>query len=653
MQFLVRVSYKTDFSYRRWELGYSVAKTMVEILGDYIIEDVCSDCLTFVTFIVEDINAKTCEERIRKAWELQWPGEENALNVMMVEYDDSEVSQVMRAVYTVYYGWDEYQKLCTEFVRSVPLVKDKNAFGVFREMSYLIAIDEGCGFQTMTSSFADLLYKLNVFEIDEVSQVDNEEEEDAKTQGEYYNYIVGEKDGNGRIASDSLVDMLWKKENTDIVIGIDITYFLGGDKNEELRKFLWNLQKVKNDYIFLFRIPVLSKTAFEDFCRIIDDILEIRTISIEPYDDFTLMEYCMDKLCVDGYSPSRDLFEVFLQRVHKEKMDGRFYGYETANKIVNELIWAKAKKDADAKYCGEEYDLENITKSDVIALSVEEEKKKSGFEELTELVGMEDIAKRMEEIVSQVLFAMKNDSMDRPCLHMRFVGAPGTGKTTVARIVGKIFKEKEILRKGDFFEYEARNLCGEYIGQTAPKTRSVCKDAYGSVLFIDEAYSLYTGENDRDYGQEAITTLIAEMENHRDDMVVIMAGYTDDMEKLMESNSGLRSRMPYVIEFKSYTKQQLAAIFMKMASKNFNCEEGLEERVNQFFLELEDSYINSKEFANARFVRNLYERSWSKAAIRMASTNESKMVLMKSDFEMAIQEKEFQEKLVHSKKIGF
>ena len=125
---------------------------------------------------------------------------------------------------------------------------------------------------------------------------------------------------------------------------------------------------------------------------------------------------------------------------------------------------------------------------------------------------------------------------------MRFVGSPGTGKTTVARIIGQILKQEGILRKGGFFEYKARDLVAEYIGQTAVKTSTICRDAYGSVLFLDEAYSLYEGSNyENDYGKEAITTLVSEMENHREDMLVIMAGYTDEMDHLMKANPGLRS----------------------------------------------------------------------------------------------------------------
>jgi SpoVK/Ycf46/Vps4 family AAA+-type ATPase len=274
---------------------------------------------------------------------------------------------------------------------------------------------------------------------------------------------------------------------------------------------------------------------------------------------------------------------------------------------------------------------------------------------LDKMVGGEAIRGRLEEIVSQIELAHKDKSMSAPCIHMRFVGNPGTGKTTVARIVGKILKEKGILRVGSFFEYAGRDFCGRYIGETAPKTSSICRDAYGSVLFIDEAYTLYRGEdNERDFGKEVLDTLIAEMENHRSDFVVIMAGYTDEMNQLMKGNAGLASRMPYVIEFPNFTRDQLFAIYRSMMEEKFAYSDDLLPAVKEYFDSLPDAFLTSKEFSNGRFVRNLFERTWAKAAMRCQLAKITNVTLTKDDFVRSIADSEFKINAVKKKRsIGF
>jgi SpoVK/Ycf46/Vps4 family AAA+-type ATPase len=242
--------------------------------------------------------------------------------------------------------------------------------------------------------------------------------------------------------------------------------------------------------------------------------------------------------------------------------------------------------------------------------------------------------------------------------HMVFTGNPGTGKTTVARILARMMQQAGILRKGHLVEVKGRDLCGQYIGETAPKTSAICRDAYGSVLFIDEAYSLFRDEDAscRDYGREALDTLVAEMENHRDDFCVIMAGYKDDMDAMLKGNAGLKSRIPYEIEFPNYTRDDLEKIFFTMLDGTFEYEEGLRDAVHEFFAEMPEETFASKEFSNARLVRNLYERTWGKAAYRQSLEGGGDLRILKSDLAGAMSDNEFKKlmkKSAERRTIGF
>jgi SpoVK/Ycf46/Vps4 family AAA+-type ATPase len=164
----------------------------------------------------------------------------------------------------------------------------------------------------------------------------------------------------------------------------------------------------------------------------------------------------------------------------------------------------------------------------------------SAAERLSRMIGVDKIRERLYEIIGQIEFARQNQGVNAPAMHMRFVGNPGTGKTTIARIVGQLLKERKILSRGYFFEHNGGDFLGMYVGHTAPKTLALCRDAYGSVLFIDEAYTLADANySDGGYAKEAVDTLIAQMENHREDLVVIMAGYPNEMARLMNMNPGL------------------------------------------------------------------------------------------------------------------
>ena len=243
--------------------------------------------------------------------------------------------------------------------------------------------------------------------------------------------------------------------------------------------------------------------------------------------------------------------------------------------------------------------------------------------ELDELVGMVPVKEQVKKLVgfAKMAKARKEQGLGAPSMsyHFVFTGNPGTGKTTVARLVGKIFRALGLLEKGHLIETDRSGLVASYVGQTAQKTNRVVDDALDGVLFIDEAYALAQG-GDNDFGTEAITTLLKRMEDERDRLVVVLAGYTGDMKRFMEMNPGLQSRFNRTIEFPDYSNQELAAIFRQMAKKNkYVLSKEFDENLvgaMAFWTKKRD-----RHFGNGRFVRNKFEKAVENQALRLSSTD--------------------------------
>ena len=205
--------------------------------------------------------------------------------------------------------------------------------------------------------------------------------------------------------------------------------------------------------------------------------------------------------------------------------------------------------------------------------------------------------------------------------HLVFYGSPGTGKTTVARIVGRIYKDLGVLKKGHTVETDRGGLVAKYMGQTALKTDTIVQKALDGVLFIDEAYSLVPeGPSGGDYGQEAISTLLKRMEDYRDRLVVIIAGYKDEMQRFIDSNPGLQSRFNRYIDFPDYSGAELADIFKMYMKKNqYTLAPGAEEYLRRQFNEAVAH--KDRNFGNARFARNVFEKSIQEQANRLEGRN--------------------------------
>ena len=309
----------------------------------------------------------------------------------------------------------------------------------------------------------------------------------------------------------------------------------------------------------------------------------------------------------------QDVYEEVLALTHHDKEE------EFSLKILDYISETYKKSEYDYPTYRDGLVREILFHQDVPKIETEKTMDEI-FEKLNELVGLEKVKKSLHELVDYMSLRdrAKDLKLNNINLHMVFLGNPGTGKTTVARIIVDILYNLKYIKQNKLIEVSSKDLVAEYVGQTAPKTMAVVERARGGVLFIDEAYALASKDNQNSYNAEAIATLIKAMEDYREDLVVIFAGYTKEMQDFLDSNSGIVSRVGYTMEFDDYTEDELVEIFKGMVKKaGFSIEDDAILRLREIIKE----NIGTKNFGNARFVRNVYEKTIIKHA---ANTKDKK-----------------------------
>ncbi len=332
---------------------------------------------------------------------------------------------------------------------------------------------------------------------------------------------------------------------------------------------------------------------------------------------------------------------TYNEEIIKELSDNPYYLIK--NKLTNILVNSKINNEKNL--------IKILNKDEKLKKSKGKVLQKTGMQELDELIGLNEVKEQIKKIISFLKISKTRNNM--PMLHMCFNGNPGTGKTTVARIVGKIFAEEQILSdKKIFVEAQRCDLIGKYVGHTAPMTQKIIEKSLGGILFIDEAYSIASyiqDEGGRDFGAECIATLLKGMEDNRENLCVILAGYTNEMQHMLKVNPGFESRIQFTIDFPDYSAEALYNIFKNLCAKE---KYKISNNVKKFLIDHFNKAKLNKNFSNARYVRNLYEKVKIEQAYRITiNANENINLIKKCDIEKVVEN--FKPNCEEKLKIGF
>jgi AAA+ superfamily predicted ATPase len=395
------------------------------------------------------------------------------------------------------------------------------------------------------------------------------------------------------------------------------------------------VRKYRNSVLTVFCLPSVGNKAKDAF--------------LENLGAITVVPIC-EEVAVEGGAKAflRALAKQYNVRpnlsLYRPIISGKGFSAADLNLIFDEWYDRRLKTDIYTQYA----ELQTVNKQ-----LAAKKPKGSAYDELQKMIGLKEAKSVIQQAINfykvQNLFKGKGLRSERPAMNMVFTGNPGTAKTTVARLFAQIMKDNGLLSVGDLYEVGRADLVGKYVGWTAQIVKQKFKAAKGSVLFIDEAYSLV--EKDGYFGDEAINTIVQEMENNREDMIVIFAGYPEEMGSFLDKNPGLRSRIAFHVPFADYSAEELFEITELMASaKNVTLADGVKEKVIPIY----EAAMHEDNFGNGRFARNLFEKARMKQASRLVAMNvdnvtkEEISMLLADDFEMPVSGK-----TAAARKIGF
>ena len=409
-----------------------------------------------------------------------------------------------------------------------------------------------------------------------------------------------------RSFSPAMLDTLYKSSEGSAVI---VRYAGNGGENDDDEASNENValatacdisKRYRNKVLTIFCVPEKSAKIRADLVRGLGD-LSLIELEEDRIDGADTVKYLSSLARADGVRVDKHLFEKLEQ--------GKEYIARELNSQYDKWYNGKLKRTLYPQYKAVKSACREISKT---------ESRGSAYEELQSMIGLSEVKAVINKALSyykvQKLYEQKGVKRERPAMHMVFTGNPGTAKTTVARLFARIMRDNGLIESGSFVEVGRGDLVGKYVGWTAKTVKAKFEEAIGGVLFIDEAYSLVDDRNGS-YGDEAINTIVQEMENYREDVIVIFAGYPDKMEELIERNPGFRSRIAFYVPFRDYDASELCDIARLIGKRNgMTITDGAIAKLSTLF---EDAK-KKNDFGNGRYVRNIFEQAKMNQATRLA-----------------------------------
>ena len=517
-------------------------------------------------------------------------------------------------------GAENFKTLTGEIAQMAPVVLENKTIPMFFAGAYLFLIDDGCGYRGMLELFGELLTETGLFDRPaKIKEFKLPHPTEAQTEEKMT--ALAEQTAAACAEGSAL-------------LSFDISLWRGHTDSPAFKELLTAISRNNTANAVVFRAHRLNEQRLAELKKDMENVLAVKVVDFLPYTDEQLHELACRELDVYGFTMAEDAWPVFDRIVETEKEDGYFSGSTTIRKVAGNMI-----RTTEMYHAVNGGTKKEITAASLAAIAPESPAaEEPGLEGFAGMIAMEDVAEQVREIVRQVSFSRANKLEDDPALHMCFVGNPGTGKNAVAHIVARAMKDCGCLRVGKLFAHHGRDFHAKYAGHTAALTSSLCQQAYGSVLYIDEPLSLLCDSSGTitESGKEAVDALIAEMEDRSDDLLVILAGFQEELAYLLTAAPGLKEQIRYSVQFPIYTREQLYQIFMKMSGEFFRYSEDYDQLAQAFFAQIPDAVLAHRSFGNAGFAHDLYERTWSKALSRCPDAPADQLILEAADLAAAI-----------------